>query len=436
MSVDLARKRAQKFFQYHNLSLPVNVENLLSSYAIVEETFIPIDGDAICINKNEKPHIIIKNNMSTYRKRFTYAHELAHIQIPSHTGMISCTTDFSETIDMNAYYQIEQEANTFAAELLMPSQWIKSLFPNYMNISDIVDTICQNANVSFMAALYNVIPVAPNNLMFFIFNKISDYSHIKQGSNNNRPLLLTLEHGYYDYDWLDLNCLNIEDIKNKTMDIEIFKFKTILGTDSIIKISKYFSSKENCKNICDKIVSSTSISFAHLFRELKEYLSAGFVIKLKCISSGAYAYIYASETYIDPRIYDESELYEWLSSNSEFYLQSRGSSISIDVWYFNTTFYYNENLSDRRDSKTILRSIIDYYYTEKSERASIFGRINGIIGSLNSSKTAYSEEQFYNILKQKFFSRTDLELITSHEDFNQYLVKKTKEILKNRIKLE
>lgn len=428
MSIELARKRAQKFFQYHNLTLPVNVEKILSTYAIVEETFIPIAGDAICVNRSEKPHIIVKSNMSPYRKRFTYAHELAHLQIPSHTGMISCTTDFSETIDLDAYYQLEQEANTFAAELLMPSQWIKSLFPNYESVNDIVDTICQNANVSFMAALYNVIPVAPRNLMFSISNKISEYSHIKQGSNNNWPILLTLEAGYYDYDWLDLNCLNIENINNETMDVEIYKFKTILDTDSIVKISKCFSSEENCKNICNKIVSSTTISFAHLFKDIKEHLSAGFIIKLECILSGSYTYIYASETYIHPRINEEAEVHTWLSFNSEFHIQSRGSSISIDVWYFNTTFHFAEDLSDRRDSKTIIRSIIDYYYTEKNERTSIFGRVNGIIGSLNSSKSSYSEEQFYNILKQKFFARTDLELITNHREFDQYLVKKTKEI--------
>ena len=82
MSIELARKRAKKFFQYHKLSLPVKIDELLKHYADVKEAYIPVDGDAICLN-NDKPLIIIKSNMSPLRKRFTYAHELAHLQIPS-----------------------------------------------------------------------------------------------------------------------------------------------------------------------------------------------------------------------------------------------------------------------------------------------------------------------------------------------------------------
>ena len=81
MSIELARKRAKKFFQYHKLSLPVKIDELLKHYADVKEAYIPVDGDAICLN-NDKPLIIIKSNMSPLRKRFTYAHELAHLQIP------------------------------------------------------------------------------------------------------------------------------------------------------------------------------------------------------------------------------------------------------------------------------------------------------------------------------------------------------------------
>ena len=32
MSIELARKRAKKFFQYHKLSLPVKIDELLKHY--------------------------------------------------------------------------------------------------------------------------------------------------------------------------------------------------------------------------------------------------------------------------------------------------------------------------------------------------------------------------------------------------------------------
>ena len=78
-------------------------------------------------------------------------------------------------------------------------------------------------------------------------------------------------------------------------------------------------------------------------------------------------------------------------------------------------------------SKTILHNIIDYYYPDKKERASLFGRINGIIGNLNTSQCSYSKQEFYNILKQKFLSRSDLEWITNTEEFDQFLFRKTEE---------
>lgn len=79
-----------------------------------------------------------------------------------------------------------------------------------------------------------------------------------------------------------------------------------------------------------------------------------------------------------------------------------------------------------------MRNIIDYYYTDKKVRASLFGRINGIIGNLNSSQCTYSKQDFYNILKQKFFSRSDIEWITNHPDFDQFLFRKIEEIYQKK----
>lgn len=167
MSIELARKRAKKFFQYHKLSLPVKIDELLKHYADVKEAYIPVDGDAICLN-NDAPLIIIKSNMSPLRKRFTYAHELAHLQIPSHTGMISCTTEFLNEIDITEYYQMEQEANAFAAELLMPSSWLQSLIAQHNNkITTLIDDICQRAIVSLPAAIYNIITTTSCKLSIY-----------------------------------------------------------------------------------------------------------------------------------------------------------------------------------------------------------------------------------------------------------------------------
>lgn len=430
MSLELARKRARLFFQYHKLSLPVDIEKILNSYASVEETYIPIDGDAICINNIEMPHIIIKSNMSPYRKRFTYAHELAHLQIPSHTGMISCTTEFSDSIDMTAYYKMEQEANAFAAELLMPSDWLASLISTHTNLSDLIDYIMEKANVSFSAVVYNIIPLLSPNHLFIIYNKINEYTQIKLGGNVTRPLLLYSDEHEMDMFWLDVNCANYETIDNDAMELSVCHFKTIVESDKLKKIANMFSDESSCKSLCHKLTHSTSISFAHFFKDIMAFLSPGFIIKIKCILSGNYTYIHSPDTYIRSRYYDDDNKMEWFSDNCNFHVYSYGKEIELNIWYFTTSFEFDYNPDDARDSKSILRNIIDNMYYDKKEKASIFGRVNGIIGSLNSSTKKYTKQQFYNILKQKFYSRTDLEFITEHKDFNQFLYAKIEELFK------
>lgn len=428
MSIELARKRARLFFKYHNLSLPVDVERLLSSYASVEEMYLPIDGDAICINNIEMPHIIIKSNMPAYRKRFTYAHELAHLQIPSHTGMISCTTEFKDSINMTAYYEMEQEANAFAAELLMPSDWLASLIPIHKNISDLIDYIMEKANVSFSAVVYNIIPLLSPDQLFVIYNKIDGYTQIKLSGNAARPLLLYSDEYDIDMFWLNMNCADQEFISNRAMEFAICCFKTIVDTDNLKKTAELFAEENTCRSVCHEITYTTAISFAHFFRDLITFLTPGFILKIKCTLSGNYTYIYSPDTFIRSPYYEDYDKMEWLSDNCNFHVSDSGNGLELHVWHFTTSFAFHYNENDTRDSKTILHSIIDHIYYDTKERASIFGRVNGIIGSVNSSTKNYTRQQFYNILKQKFYSRIDLELITNHRDFNQFLYAKINEL--------
>lgn len=51
MSIELAKKRAAKFFAYHNLKLPVDVVALLNTFAFVEEEIIPSKGMPFALTK-------------------------------------------------------------------------------------------------------------------------------------------------------------------------------------------------------------------------------------------------------------------------------------------------------------------------------------------------------------------------------------------------
>ena len=143
-------------------------------------------------------------------------------------------------------------------------------------------------------------------------------------------------------------------------------------------------------------------------------------------------YIFAPNTYIHSPYQNNIDTDNWYSQNCIYHTTASGKHIKITVWYCRADYKFTGNTHDRRDSKTILHNIIDYYYPDKKERASLFGRINGIIGNLNTSQCSYSKQEFYNILKQKFLSRSDLEWITNTEEFDQFLFRKTEEIFQKK----
>ena len=426
MSIETARKRAKRFFRFHHLSLPVDVETLLLKYADVEETYIQEEGDAICINK-KRPHIFIKKNMSPYRKRFTYAHELGHIQIPTHLGMISCIAEMPEKLNCGEYDRMEQEADAFAAELLMPEDWLISIIDKFDSIDSLLNHIVDKAKVSDLAATYNLIRFLPAYYMFEIYNIIGGYCHYKYGSQGDSPILL-YDNGLLDNWWMRFNCRSYERVQRDTLDLIIYKFKNLPSDDELKKIESSMYTYSSCQKICDKLVGSNKDSLAHILKYLLQSLHDGFVIKIKIIESGTYQYFYSKETYTQPTLKYEDELDFWFSDHSLYNISSHGNGIELNVWRIKSHFEMIQNYDDARDSKTILRDIIDKLYYDSAMRKSIIGQINGLIGGLNNSITKYNKQDFYNILKQKMMSKTEIESVTTDKDFDHFLCKKIEEL--------
>lgn len=77
----------------------------------------------------DKVFIIVNSKDIPYRKRFTVAHELAHIYF----GDVSEKSNIHFRANVNKesvgedYFKKEQRANAFASELLMPTEQVKNL---------------------------------------------------------------------------------------------------------------------------------------------------------------------------------------------------------------------------------------------------------------------------------------------------------------------
>jgi Zn-dependent peptidase ImmA (M78 family) len=132
---------------------------LAKEYASVEKINIPFDFDGIAIKpRGEKPRILLNlQNTTPQRMRFTLAHELGHVIIPWHLGMI-IEQDVGRRPTIQQNDSQEAEANRFASELLMPSDWVRKAVDDYDEPQGVVDHIRVNAKVSFQAAIIRTVP--------------------------------------------------------------------------------------------------------------------------------------------------------------------------------------------------------------------------------------------------------------------------------------
>ncbi len=121
-------------------TLPVNPYKIAKEFDIevTEADTDNIEGCLLRIGQNTGI-IINKNIENTGRKNFTIAHELGHYTIPSHRGVYICNTEHLNLFGKNT--AIENEANKFASELLLPEFLLNPLVdkykPDFEDISDL-----------------------------------------------------------------------------------------------------------------------------------------------------------------------------------------------------------------------------------------------------------------------------------------------------------
>lgn len=115
--------------QIPNIAYPVNVHDVARAVDILEIHEARINGcEGILITTPEKGEgqIIVKSTNPRQRQRFTIAHELGHylndMHQPVGRGFLCTKKDLNADLESSDKYQRqENEANTFATELLMPS---------------------------------------------------------------------------------------------------------------------------------------------------------------------------------------------------------------------------------------------------------------------------------------------------------------------------
>lgn len=125
--------------QNPEMPFPLPLDELAQVAGIKEIAELQTEGfEGMLMTDAEKSSgvILVKANGNPQRKRFTIAHELGHYLLPWHRQTkYSCTSesikDVGDDSRASRLLEMEQEANAFASELLMPTAVFRRLLRQY-----------------------------------------------------------------------------------------------------------------------------------------------------------------------------------------------------------------------------------------------------------------------------------------------------------------
>lgn len=243
-------KLAALLIKKHRLKPPFDLLALASLYADVKEIYFPIAGDGITIGLggNATPSILINSEQVKTRKKFTLAHELGHVIIPWHTGTI--LSNESDLIQGESEYrEMEGEANRFAAELLMPTDWIISECENAMKVESFINKIINDGGVSRDAGLIKIFSVIKKPIICFETDCFDNIIKIYKPKSCITPSFDFLK------DYLNQDLIN-EKI-NIPFQYESFNLlDRFMHTYSFNKVEFICTDKREWREILDNIISA------------------------------------------------------------------------------------------------------------------------------------------------------------------------------------
>ncbi|UVM33409.1 ImmA/IrrE family metallo-endopeptidase [Pseudomonas sp. B21-019] len=149
-------KMAARVLKRKGLTPPYNLIDLANSYGELRYRSFPFKADGITVGIGEqaRPTIYINSDCPETRQRFTLAHEVGHIIIPWHTGTV--VSHLEPGSDDDEYWLMEQQANRFAAELLMPTEWLKQIYAESASVEKFFRRVLLDTGASKEAVFYKI----------------------------------------------------------------------------------------------------------------------------------------------------------------------------------------------------------------------------------------------------------------------------------------
>ncbi len=139
------------FGNLNDIQLPISLSRVLDKYNIILKTGKFEDKNVSGVFNRKDQEIYVAEDEAPNRKAFTVAHELGHYFL--HEGKVTEVFLREQILNLTEESrESEQEANWFAASLLMPEKLIKK----YYSISKDVDVLSTLFGVSPTAVYFRL----------------------------------------------------------------------------------------------------------------------------------------------------------------------------------------------------------------------------------------------------------------------------------------
>jgi hypothetical protein len=125
--------------------------------------FAPILSDGRIENTPGYTRVTLKSRASRERQRFTLAHELGHVLLDDPSVAVQVRRLHPDLDD------VERLCEVFAAEVLMPREWVRTVFQPLPQGFNTLGMLARRAGVSMSAALVQLVKHArwPTTLLYF-----------------------------------------------------------------------------------------------------------------------------------------------------------------------------------------------------------------------------------------------------------------------------
>lgn len=428
------KKLANGIISSLGLMPPVDLNILYQHFDIdivYESNYLGIEAYS---ELNKKPKVVINPELTAYepRRRFTMAHELGHVCIPWHNGDIKCDTDNNyKFINGKKYIDTQElEANIFASEILMPSEWMKSKIENIADkgFFTIVERIARDANTSVMACLYSLEDKLDSGHIYFIRNVNNDYYMTFKSKNT-----FSVNWNYYEeenIDFLSKICENHEKKEYAIHEVNYFELLPCPSKEDILYT--YDECEHNIKDFLSIISDGRIIKSLTFLDTIIEYLPENYLFFIICGDQ------------IVKRVCDNSStistIYPHLGIDNILatcrYHSIDSSVIELEYSYKlvvikEKVFVVPDCL--KTDPNKLLKNIVDdIYWYDYQKRDHMLKSINGLIASINGQYKDKSRDEIYNWAKYKYYLNFKYEEFCVHPEFETYIVNKIDRMISMR----